>query len=67
VAFFICQRVTERPWDGQFWTETKRYRRGSKYTNDFAVELTQQSFEGKTIQKACERGAVVDELGMPKS
>ena len=46
IAFFVCQRVVQRPWDGTRWTKLHRRHQGAKFTNDFSIVLNKESFDG---------------------
>ena len=50
IAFYLCRRTVNRKdgWDEK-WSELRTIRQGKKYTNDFAVVMSKQSYNGETL------------------
>ena len=51
IAFYICKRISRgnsATWDPK-WAEQRIIKHGKKYTNEFAVVLSQESYQGKTL------------------
>ena len=51
IAFYVCQRAGHdegRKWDAK-WSELRKIRHGKKFNNDFAVLLSRESYDGKTL------------------
>jgi hypothetical protein len=50
IAFYRCRRTSRRRKrvDVQ-WTQLHRMREGKKFTNDFSIVLSPESYSGKTL------------------
>lgn len=52
IAFFVCQRIIGRDdnalWDPK-WTQQRIIKQVKKFTNEFAVVLSQESYQGQTL------------------
>ena len=54
IAFYICQRMDRNSDDNKTawnpkWSQQRTIKHGKKYNNEFAVILSKESYDGKTL------------------